>query len=67
MVFMHDGDGRGQAVPAVVGEDTDEFVRTDVGWRFASRTFETLFAWPFADGAARRFPARRGVRGCYPL
>lgn len=43
-VFMHDGDGRGPAVPAVVGEDTDEFVRTDVGWRFASRTFETLFA-----------------------
>jgi hypothetical protein len=33
------------AVPAVVGvgEDTDEFVRTDAGWRFASRTFETLF------------------------
>jgi SnoaL-like domain len=43
-VFMHDGDGRGPAVPAVVGEDTDEFVRTDAGWRFASRTFETLFA-----------------------
>jgi hypothetical protein len=43
-VFMHDGQGRGPAVPAVVGEDTDEFVRTDAGWRFASRTFETLFA-----------------------
>jgi hypothetical protein len=43
-VFMHDGEGRGPAVPAVVGEDTDEFVRTDDGWRFASRTFETLFA-----------------------
>lgn len=42
-VFMHDGDGRGPAVPAVVGEDTDEFIRTDVGWRFASRRFETLF------------------------
>jgi predicted lipoprotein with Yx(FWY)xxD motif len=41
---QHDGDGRGQAVPAVVGEDTDEFVHTDAGWRFASRTFETLFA-----------------------
>jgi hypothetical protein len=43
-VFMHDGDGRGPAVPAVVGEDTDEFTRSDAGWRFASRTFETLFA-----------------------
>jgi SnoaL-like domain/Family of unknown function (DUF6510) len=43
-VFMHDGDGRGPAVPAVVGEDTDEFIRTDVGWRFVSRAFETLFA-----------------------
>ena len=43
-VFMHDGAGRGPAVPAVVGEDTDEFIRTDAGWRFASRTFETLFA-----------------------
>jgi hypothetical protein len=43
-VFMHDGAGRGPAVPAVVGEDTDEFIRTDVGWRFVSRTFETLFA-----------------------
>jgi hypothetical protein len=48
-VFMHDGEGRGPAVPAVVGEDTDEFVRTDVGWRFASRTFETLFRCGWAD------------------
>ena len=43
-VFMHDGEGRGPAVPAVVGEDTDEFIRTDAGWRFVSRTFQTLFA-----------------------
>lgn len=43
-VFMHDGGGPGPAVPAVVGEDTDEFVRTDAGWRFVSRKFETLFA-----------------------
>jgi hypothetical protein len=43
-VFMHDGAGRGPAVPAVVGEDTDEFLRTDAGWRFASRAFVTLFA-----------------------
>jgi hypothetical protein len=50
-VFMHaDGDGDGDvgpglgsAVPSVVGEDTDEFVRTDAGWRFVSRTFEVLF------------------------
>jgi hypothetical protein len=43
-VFIHDGAGQGSAVPAVVGEDTDEFVHTDAGWRFASRTFEALFA-----------------------
>jgi hypothetical protein len=43
-VFMRDGEARGPAVPAVVGEDTDEFVRTNAGWRFTSRTFETLTA-----------------------
>jgi hypothetical protein len=43
-VFMHDGAGRGAAVPAVVGEDADAFIRSDAGWRFVSRTFETLFA-----------------------
>lgn len=42
-VFIHDGDGRGPATPSVVGEDSDEFVRTDAGWRFVSRTFEALF------------------------
>jgi hypothetical protein len=42
-VFIHEGDVRGPAVPSVVGEDTDEFVRTDAGWRFDSRTFEVLF------------------------
>jgi hypothetical protein len=42
-VFIHDGEGRGPAVPSVVGEDTDEFVRTVDGWRFVSRTFEVLF------------------------
>jgi hypothetical protein len=41
--FMHEGDGHGPAIPSVVGEDTDEFVRTEVGWRFVSRTFEVLF------------------------
>jgi hypothetical protein len=42
-VFIHEGDGPGPAIPSVVGEDTDEFVRTDAGWRFVSRTFEVLF------------------------
>jgi hypothetical protein len=42
-VFIDEGDGRGPAIPSVVGEDTDEFVRTDAGWRFVSRTFEVLF------------------------
>jgi SnoaL-like domain len=42
-VFMREGSCCGSAIPAVVGEDTDEFVRTDAGWRLASRTFETLF------------------------
>jgi len=42
-VFIHEGDGRGPAIPSVVGEDTDEFVRTEAGWRFVSRTFEVLF------------------------
>ena len=42
-VFIHEGDGRGPAIPSVVGEDTDEFVRTEAGWRFLSRTFEVLF------------------------
>ena len=42
-VFIHEGDGRGPAIPSVVGQDTDEFVRTEAGWRFVSRTFEVLF------------------------
>ncbi len=42
-VFIHEGDRRGPAIPSVVGEDTDEFVRTEAGWRFVSRTFEVLF------------------------
>ncbi len=43
-VFIHDGAGLGPAIPSVVGEDTDEFIRTDAGWLFVSRTFKTLFA-----------------------
>ena len=42
-VFIHEGEGRGPAIPSVVGEDTDEFVRNDAGWRFVSRRFEVLF------------------------
>ena len=42
-VFIHEGEGRGPAIPSVVGEDTDEFARTDAGWRFVSRRFEVLF------------------------
>jgi hypothetical protein len=42
-VFIREGDGRGPAIPSVVGEDADEFVRTEGGWRFVSRTFEVLF------------------------
>jgi hypothetical protein len=42
-VFIYEGDGHGPAIPSVVGEDTDEFVRTNAGWRFVSRTFEVLF------------------------
>jgi hypothetical protein len=41
--FIHDGAGRGPAIPSAVGEDTDELVRTDAGWQFVSRTFEVLF------------------------
>ena len=32
------------AIPSVVGEDHDEFVRTAAGWLFASRRFEVLFS-----------------------
>ncbi|HEX4091537.1 MAG TPA: nuclear transport factor 2 family protein [Trebonia sp.] len=42
-VFQQHGEGRGPAVPSVVGEDTDEFIRTEAGWRFVSRSFEVLF------------------------
>jgi hypothetical protein len=42
-VFMGKKGLIGSSIPAVVGEDHDEFVRTPDGWRFVSRTFETHF------------------------
>jgi SnoaL-like domain len=42
-VFMEEGDGLGSAVPWVVGEDHDRFVRTPEGWRIASRPWKALF------------------------
>jgi hypothetical protein len=43
-VFMDDETG--SSVPWVVGEDHDRFIRTNDGWRFASRRWEQLFARP---------------------
>jgi hypothetical protein len=43
-VFMGEKDVIGLPVPKVVGEDYDSFIRTHDGWKFSSRTFETLFA-----------------------
>jgi SnoaL-like domain len=40
--FM-DADGTRSSVPWNLGEDHDRFVRTEDGWRIASRSFESLF------------------------
>ena len=45
-VFMDDENHN--AVPWVVGEDHDRFVRTAQGWRFKSRRWTQLFARPAA-------------------
>jgi hypothetical protein len=45
-VFMDDENH--SAVPWVVGEDHDRFVRTAQGWRFKSRRWTQLFARPAA-------------------
>jgi hypothetical protein len=37
------GDQKNWALPRVVGEDRDRFVRTDRGWRFVSRNFDQVF------------------------
>ncbi|MCM1965299.1 MULTISPECIES: nuclear transport factor 2 family protein [unclassified Streptomyces] len=42
-VFLQDANGRTTSTPWVVGEDHDCFVRTDVGWRFTSRSWVQLF------------------------
>jgi hypothetical protein len=41
--YLDEGDAQGTTLPRAVGEDTDRFVRTEQGWRFASRSFEQLF------------------------
>ena len=43
-VFIGEGPKGSAAIPSVVGEDHDEFVRTAEGWLFASRRFEVLFS-----------------------
>jgi SnoaL-like domain len=43
-VFMVAGEGTGTTVPFNVGEDHDRFVRTEEGWKFASRRWVDLFA-----------------------
>ena len=42
-LFMAGGDGPGSSVPFSVGEDRDQFVRTNEGWRFVSRVYEEMF------------------------
>lgn len=43
-VFMVAGEQASTTVPFSVGEDHDRFVRTEQGWRFASRRWVELFA-----------------------
>ena len=42
IVFM-DTDGTKSSIPFNVGEDQDRFVRTEQGWRFASRRWVELY------------------------
>jgi SnoaL-like domain len=42
-VFMVAGEGPATTLPFQVGEDHDRFVRTERGWRFASRRWVELF------------------------
>jgi SnoaL-like domain len=41
--YLDQGNPRRATLPFVVGEDQDRFVRTDQGWRFASRRWDALF------------------------
>jgi hypothetical protein len=43
-VYMETGSGPATTVPFNVGEDHDRFVRTECGWRFASRRWVALFS-----------------------
>ena len=43
-VFMAAGGQPATTLPFDVGEDHDRFVRTEQGWRFASRRWVELFA-----------------------
>ena len=43
-VYMAAGTEAATTVPFNVGEDHDRFIRTDEGWRFASRRWVALFA-----------------------
>jgi len=43
-VYMVAGPGAATTVPLQVGEDHDRFVRTDDGWRLASRRWVELFS-----------------------
>ena len=43
MVVSMDADGTQSSVPWNVGEEHDRFVRTEHGWRIASRSWLNLF------------------------
>jgi len=43
-LYRHDGDDVGPAVPALIGDYRDTFVRTPDGWRFDERHLTVAFA-----------------------
>lgn len=43
-VYVNDAGGRPISIPWGVGEDHDQFVRTNAGWRFTHRTWVQLFS-----------------------
>lgn len=57
LIFRHDGEGLGPAIPWAVTEYDDVFVRVGEDWKFASRVSKDLFspaprqASPTGDGA----------------
>lgn len=44
LIVFVDTDGTRPSVPMFVGEDHDRFVRTDQGWRLASRSWTELYS-----------------------